>query len=129
MLIFLIQFQTHVSDNQGQNQEIGGPGGNQVLGNGVIGSQLVGQAKSLYFQMKFNADGTTVTQAIPNPSSNLRRSFSSKDDHGLTDEMQEFIRAFKSKRMSLGYTQEDIGRELSEMNGPTYSQSFISRYA
>nr|AIC75301.1 POU-like homeodomain-containing protein [Aurelia sp. DG-2014] len=123
-----LQFQNQVPDNQDQNQEIGGPGGNQVLGNGVIGNQLVGQAKSLYFQMKFNSDGTTVTQAIPNPSPNLRRSFSSKEDHGLTDEMQEFIRAFKSKRMSLGYTQEDIGRELSEMNGPTYSQSFISRF-
>ena len=89
---------------------------------------MVGQPKSLYFQMKFNPDGTTVTQAIPNPSAHLRRSFSSKDDHGLSDEMQEFIRYFKTKRMSLGYTQEDVGKELSEMNGPTYSQSFISRY-
>ena len=77
--------------------------------------------------MKFNADGTTVTQAIPNPSPNLRRSFSSKDDYGLTEEMQEFIKYFKTKRISLGYTQEDVGKELSEMNGPTYSQSFISR--
>ena len=100
---------------------------NQVIGNGLVGGQMLSHSKSLYFQMKFNPDGTTVTQAIPNPSPNLRRSFSSKDDHGLTEEMQEFIKYFKTKRMSLGYTQEDVGKELSEMNGPTYSQSFISR--
>ena len=104
-----------------------GAGHNQVIGNGVVGGQIINQPKSLYFQMKFNPDGTTVTQAIPNPSPTLRRSFSSKDDHGLSDDMQEFIKYFKTKRMSLGCTQEDVGRELSEMNGPTYSQSFISR--
>ena len=78
--------------------------------------------------MKFNADGSTVTHAIANPVATFRKSFTPKDDHGLSMEMQDFIKYFKSKRMTLGYTQEDIGRELSEMNGPTYSQSFISRY-
>eukprot|EP00795_Rhopilema_esculentum_P014267 gene14266-5294_t len=123
-----LQFQNQGSDNAAESQNIQAGGNNQVMNNGVVGSQIVSQSKSLYFQMKFNPDGTTVTQAIPNPPHNLRRSFSSKDDHGLSDEMLDFIKYFKTKRMSLGYTQEDIGRELSEMNGPTYSQSFISRF-
>ena len=59
----------------------------------------------------------------------LKRSVSAKEDTGgLTQEMQEFIREFKTRRVNLGYTQDDVGRELSALNGPTYSQSFISRY-
>jgi len=123
-----LQYHHQVPGSGSPNQTIQTTAEGQVIGNGVVGGQMVGQPKSLYFQMKFNPDGTTVTQAIPNPSAHLRRSFSSKDDHGLSDEMQEFIRYFKTKRMSLGYTQEDVGKELSEMNGPTYSQSFISRF-
>lgn len=58
----------------------------------------------------------------------LKRSVSAKEDSGgLTHEMQEFIREFKTRRVNLGYTQDDVGRELSALNGPTYSQSFISR--
>eukprot|EP00111_Clytia_hemisphaerica_P021061 TCONS_00062081-protein len=59
----------------------------------------------------------------------LKRSVSAKEDSGgLTQEMQEFIREFKTRRVNLGYTQDDVGRELSALNGPTYSQSFISRF-
>lgn len=58
----------------------------------------------------------------------LKRSVSAKEDTGgLTAEMQEFIREFKTRRVNLGYTQDDVGRELSALNGPTYSQSLISR--
>lgn len=42
--------------------------------------------------------------------------------------MKEFIEMFKNKRMTLGYTQEDVGLELSGSSGPCYSQSFISRF-
>ena len=85
-------------------------------------------SKNVVFQMKINTDGTAVAQAVPlhSPTQTFRRSLS-KDDHTLSADMQEFIKYFKSKRMAFGYTQDDIGRELSEMNGPSYSQSFISR--
>ena len=58
----------------------------------------------------------------------LKRTMSVKEEtSGLTAEMQRFIFDFKSRRVNLGYTQDDVGRELSALNGPTYSQSFISR--
>nr|ABU92523.1 POU class 6 [Eleutheria dichotoma] len=63
------------------------------------------------------------------PATMLKRSVSAKEDRCmLTFEMQEFIREFKKRRINLGYTQDDVGRELSALNGPTYSQSFISRF-
>ncbi|XP_065664973.1 uncharacterized protein LOC100198319 isoform X5 [Hydra vulgaris] len=59
----------------------------------------------------------------------LKRSVSVKEEtNGLSTEMQRFIFDFKSRRVNLGYTQDDVGRELSALNGPTYSQSFISRF-
>lgn len=42
--------------------------------------------------------------------------------------MKEFIESFRTRRIALGYTQEDVGFELSRTNGPSYSQSFISRF-
>lgn len=51
-----------------------------------------------------------------------------QDSATLSEEMKAFIDMFKNKRMTLGYTQEDVGLELSQRSGPTYSQSFISRF-
>lgn len=50
------------------------------------------------------------------------------DNTALSEDMKAFIEMFKNKRMTLGYTQEDVGVELSQTSGPTYSQSFISRF-
>jgi class 6 POU domain transcription factor len=50
------------------------------------------------------------------------------DNTALSEDMKAFIEMFKNKRMTLGYTQEDVGVELSQSSGPTYSQSFISRF-
>ena len=50
------------------------------------------------------------------------------DNSALSEDMKAFIEMFKNKRMTLGYTQEDVGLELSQSSGPTYSQSFISRF-
>lgn len=49
-------------------------------------------------------------------------------DACLTPEMKAFIETFRARRIALGYTQEDVGNELSRTNGPSYSQSFISRF-
>lgn len=73
-------------------------------------------------------DGEYTTNSEILPTTLLKRSVSAKEDRCmLTPEMQEFIREFKRRRINLGYTQDDVGRELSALNGPTYSQSFISR--
>ena len=72
---------------------------------------------------------TTELVSFPSPTgaTNLPK-FRVLCDSALSEDMRSFIECFKNKRMTLGYTQEDVGNELSRTNGPTYSQSFISRF-
>ena len=44
------------------------------------------------------------------------------------DEMREFAKQFKIRRLSLGLTQTQVGQALSATEGPSYSQSAICRY-
>jgi class 6 POU domain transcription factor len=44
------------------------------------------------------------------------------------DEIKEFAKAFKLRRLSLGLTQAQVGQSLSAAEGPAYSQSAICRY-
>ena len=86
---------------------------------------------NVLLHLKSTPGDATSTDMLNTTNSNvLKRSVSAmkEDSGGLTQEMQEFIREFKTRRVNLGYTQDDVGRELSALNGPTYSQSFISRY-
>jgi len=43
------------------------------------------------------------------------------------DEMREFAKQFKIRRLSLGLTQTQVGHALSVTEGPSYSQSAICR--
>ena len=43
------------------------------------------------------------------------------------DEMREFAKTFKLRRLSLGLTQTQVGQALSVTEGPSYSQSAICR--
>jgi Pou domain - N-terminal to homeobox domain. len=43
------------------------------------------------------------------------------------DEIKEFAKAFKLRRLSLGLTQTQVGQALSITEGPAYSQSAICR--
>lgn len=44
------------------------------------------------------------------------------------DEIKEFAKAFKLRRLSLGLTQTQVGQALSVTEGPAYSQSAICRW-
>ena len=44
------------------------------------------------------------------------------------DEIKEFAKQFKIRRLSLGLTQTQVGQALSATEGPSYSQSAICRY-
>lgn len=44
------------------------------------------------------------------------------------DEMREFAKHFKLRRLSLGLTQTQVGQALSITEGPSYSQSAICRF-
>lgn len=43
------------------------------------------------------------------------------------EEIKEFAKAFKIRRLSLGLTQTQVGQALSVTEGPAYSQSAICR--
>lgn len=44
------------------------------------------------------------------------------------EEIKNFARAFKMRRLSLGLTQTQVGMLLSATEGPSYSQSAICRF-
>lgn len=44
------------------------------------------------------------------------------------DEIKDFAKAFKLRRLSLGLTQTQVGQALSVTEGPAYSQSAICRW-
>jgi len=44
------------------------------------------------------------------------------------DEMREFAKQFKIRRLSLGLTQTQVGQALNVTEGPSYSQSAICRF-
>ncbi|XP_028411460.1 uncharacterized protein LOC114534012 [Dendronephthya gigantea] len=67
----------------------------------------------------------TLSTTATNLASKFKYAY---DNTALSEDMKAFIEMFKNKRMTLGYTQEDVGVELSRISGPTYSQSFISRF-
>lgn len=68
------------------------------------------------------------TPTTPTSGGKGNSRFGILSDLSLTTEMKEFIESFRTRRIALGYTQEDVGFELSRTNGPSYSQSFISRF-
>ncbi|XP_039753549.1 POU domain, class 6, transcription factor 1 isoform X4 [Pararge aegeria] len=45
------------------------------------------------------------------------------------EDIKEFAKAFKLRRLGLGLTQTQVGQALSVTEGPAYSQSAICRYA
>ena len=62
-------------------------------------------------------------------SNSSAQMFGTLSDTCLTSDMKAFIESFRARRIALGYTQEDVGNELSHTNGhSSYSQSFISRF-
>jgi hypothetical protein len=73
-------------------------------------------------------DGPTIAnmpQGLPGPG---------QITHGTTvdgvnlDEIREFAKAFKLRRLALGLTQTQVGQALSATKGPAYSQSAICRF-
>ena len=74
-----------------------------------------------------NANGNDDNVPTQDQSTRNQR-FGILADTSLTPEMKNFIETFRARRIALCYTQDDVGNELSRTNGPSYSQSFISRF-
>ncbi|KAM3933008.1 POU domain, class 6, transcription factor 1 isoform 2-T2 [Leptodactylus fuscus] len=65
----------------------------------------------------------TVGQLVSKPHSGTY------DDDGINlEEIREFAKDFKIRRLSLGLTQTQVGQALTATEGPAYSQSAICRF-
>ncbi|NXW59442.1 PO6F1 factor, partial [Eurystomus gularis] len=67
----------------------------------------------------------TVSQLVSKPSAPN----SSVEEDGINlEEIREFAKNFKIRRLSLGLTQTQVGQALTATEGPAYSQSAICRF-
>ncbi|XP_054254662.1 POU domain, class 6, transcription factor 1 [Indicator indicator] len=67
----------------------------------------------------------TVSQLVSKP---LGAGSSSEEDGINLEEIREFAKNFKIRRLSLGLTQTQVGQALTATEGPAYSQSAICRF-
>ncbi|XP_056440791.1 POU domain, class 6, transcription factor 2 [Gadus chalcogrammus] len=70
-----------------------------------------------------SSSALSVGQLVSNP-----QSAPSEVDGVNLEEIREFAKAFKIRRLSLGLTQTQVGQALSAAEGPAYSQSAICRF-
>ncbi|XP_062481431.1 POU domain, class 6, transcription factor 2 isoform X4 [Pezoporus occidentalis] len=71
-----------------------------------------------------SSSALSVGQLVSNP-----QTATGEVDGVNLEEIREFAKAFKIRRLSLGLTQTQVGQALSATEGPAYSQSAICRYA
>ncbi|KAF7279933.1 hypothetical protein GWI33_006561 [Rhynchophorus ferrugineus] len=71
-------------------------------------------------------DSSTADLLIDSPNQPTINQTSSNVVDGINlDEIKDFAKAFKLRRLSLGLTQTQVGQALSVTEGPAYSQSAI----
>ncbi|XP_014013254.1 POU domain, class 6, transcription factor 2 isoform X1 [Salmo salar] len=70
-----------------------------------------------------SSSALSVGQLVSNP-----QMAPSEVDGVNLEEIREFAKAFKIRRLSLGLTQTQVGQALSAAEGPAYSQSAICRH-
>lgn len=89
---------------------------NQILASRVSSTQLI----------TANHVPSSLEGLMPNTVGNSTES-TTVDGINL-DEIKEFAKQFKIRRLSLGLTQTQVGQALSATEGPAYSQSAICRF-
>ncbi|XP_019873412.2 POU domain, class 6, transcription factor 2 isoform X2 [Aethina tumida] len=90
-------------------------------------SQNVSQVKRSPSSLSPNCtDNSTADLLIDSPNQPTINQTSSNVVDGINlDEIKDFAKAFKLRRLSLGLTQTQVGQALSVTEGPAYSQSAI----
>ncbi|XP_072307131.1 POU domain, class 6, transcription factor 2 isoform X2 [Eucyclogobius newberryi] len=81
------------------------------------------QASSSSSTTSSASSALSVGQLVSNP-----QTAPSEVDGVNLEEIREFAKAFKIRRLSLGLTQTQVGQALSAAEGPAYSQSAICRH-
>ncbi|CAG9834846.1 unnamed protein product [Diabrotica balteata] len=74
-------------------------------------------------------DNSTADLLVDSPNQPTINQTNSNVVDGINlDEIKDFAKAFKLRRLSLGLTQTQVGQALSVTEGPAYSQSAICRF-
>lgn len=79
-------------------------------------------------QSQMAAQQVTTSTSAGDPPTTISQSDANTVDGINLEEIKEFAKAFKIRRLSLGLTQTQVGQALSITEGPAYSQSAICRF-
>ncbi|XP_066302137.1 POU domain, class 6, transcription factor 1-like isoform X2 [Branchiostoma lanceolatum] len=124
----------HVVTNQATGGQVLTNAAGQVLGT-VVGTQIltpgvispgVTVAASGGDELHSQASQQSISQLAA--AADILGSTESTVDGINLEEIKEFARQFKIRRLSLGLTQTQVGQALSATEGPAYSQSAICRF-
>ncbi|CAH1788443.1 unnamed protein product [Owenia fusiformis] len=99
---------------------------NQTIQQSAVTMATVSVSSTINSNSLVNSLPPNVSQLLPNTVSNSSES-TTVDGINL-DEIKEFAKQFKIRRLSLGLTQTQVGQALSATEGPAYSQSAICRF-
>lgn len=73
---------------------------------------------------------STLTSVSSIPANQLRAHVTRTDSDEITDleELEQFAKTFKQRRIKLGFTQGDVGLAMGKLYGNDFSQTTISRF-
>ncbi|XP_064456748.1 POU domain, class 6, transcription factor 2-like isoform X2 [Ornithodoros turicata] len=74
------------------------------------------------------AESSSQFSNPPSPATTISHTDANTVDGINLEEIKNFAKAFKLRRLSLGLTQTQVGQALSSSEGPSYSQSAICRF-
>uniref|UniRef100_A0A8C6YA51 POU domain protein n=1 Tax=Naja naja TaxID=35670 RepID=A0A8C6YA51_NAJNA len=97
----------------------------------VIGNQILphNTKESLFFYFDIPFKTIPKIAVLIYSNSLMYPQIASSEVDGVNlEEIREFAKAFKIRRLSLGLTQTQVGQALSATEGPAYSQSAICRF-
>ncbi|CAF0920418.1 unnamed protein product [Didymodactylos carnosus] len=77
---------------------------------------------------KSDADELTIASTLAALPDRNNQTIGTTVDGINLDEMKEFAKQFKLRRLVLGLTQTQVGLALTAQRGPSYSQSAICRF-
>lgn len=129
-----VQLQTLNSANQNNtNRNAAAANNAQAVGNGGTPIKTLLEEDEIKSDNDMDDSGPTIAN-MPNnnlttgiPQTHVTHHATTVDGVNL-DEIREFAKAFKLRRLALGLTQTQVGQALSATKGPAYSQSAICRF-
>lgn len=104
-------------------------GGSLILGLNVLGSSHLGLGSSGPGSGEFPSRSASLepnelklTQIVPTQTD------SGEEETPTSDDLEQFAKQFKQRRIKLGFTQADVGLALGTLYGNVFSQTTICRF-